>query len=793
MTEEQEKKKLRRKAENIIRETKGDISELTHEKALNLIHELQVHQVELEIQNEELKNAREDLAQARDRYRDLYDYAPVGYLSLNKHNIVKEANITVCQMLGLRREDLIKRRLSEILAPESQDDFYLCRRKAMDHESGQTCQLIMQRSNGSFFWAGMKLIRDSDGLRITINDISALKETEQQLRVKDYAVASALAGIGICDLNANIIYVNRSLCAIGGYDEKEVIGKRIYSFFADQQEAARVFKAVVESGSWKGELKARKKDGTIIDVQLMANRVNDEKGNPLCLMASIVDVSDRKHMEETLRQSEERARRKAEELQALMDLAPAAIWISDDPECRVITGNKTANHFYEASLGENVSAGPAGGGEQDLTRRFFKDGRELKPEELPMQIAAREGVEIRDFDMNVVAPSGRLITILGNAMPLFDLEGKVRGSMAVFMDITERKQAEEKLRETRDYLDNLINYANAPIAVWDPRLKITRFNHAFEVLTGYTAYEVIGEKLDLLFPGTSREASMKYFEEASDGKHWESVEIPILCKEGTIRVLLWNAATLFAADGKTPIATIAQGQDITERKQAEQMKDEFIGMVSHELKTPLTVIMGALATASDSRVTPEQARELLGEAVQHSQILANMVDNLLELSRHQSTRLVLRTQKTDISAIAKNVINQLKSKSPIHYLSMEITDSTPKVLVDPLRLERVLYNLVDNAIKYSPGGGDVKVFERQDGTHLIVGVSDQGRGISPEDQEKLFQRFERLGEAVNGSIQGTGLGLVVAKILVEAHGGKIWVESEKGKGATFFFTLPVAY
>jgi signal transduction histidine kinase len=108
-----------------------------------------------------------------------------------------------------------------------------------------------------------------------------------------------------------------------------------------------------------------------------------------------------------------------------------------------------------------------------------------------------------------------------------------------------------------------------------------------------------------------------------------------------------------------------------------------------------------------------------------------------------------------------------------------------------LRVERILYNLVDNAIKYSPNGGEVRIFARQDGDFLTMGVSDQGPGISRDDQARLFQSFERLGAIVSGSIQGTGLGLRVCRLLVEAHGGRIWVESEKGKGSTFFFTLPV--
>ena len=140
----------------------------------------------------------------------------------------------------------------------------------------------------------------------------------------------------------------------------------------------------------------------------------------------------------------------------------------------------------------------------------------------------------------------------------------------LFADITERKKAEEALRETRDYLENLLNYANAPIIVWDPAYRIRQFNHAFENLTERRAEEVIGKQLDILFPADSREESMNYIHKAVSGEHWEVVEIPILRMDGTVRTVLWNSATIYTADDKIAIATIAQGQDITERKQAEE-------------------------------------------------------------------------------------------------------------------------------------------------------------------------------------------------------------------------------
>jgi PAS domain S-box-containing protein len=369
-----------------------------------------------------------------------------------------------------------------------------------------------------------------------------------------------------------------------------------------------------------------------------------------------------------------------------------------------------------------------------------------------------------------------------------DESGKVVRSLGMVHDITERQRAEEALRETRDYLDNLFNYANAPIIVWSPEYKITRFNHAFERLTGRTSGEVLGGKLDILFPDDSRDESMRHIHEATSGERWEVVEIPIKHKNGTVRILLWNSANLYAQDEKSVIATIAQGQDITERKKSEQLKDEFIGLVSHELRTPMTVITGSLKTAASDGISPEDRKILLQNAIEGADSLSAILENLLELSRHQAGRLQLHTEAVSIPVIARSVIERLKPRAEDRTFRLDFPDSLPLVQADPMRVERILYNLLENAVKYSPEKSVIRVFARKEKKMVVTGVDDKGIGIAPEDQVRLFELFERLGSARS---PGLGLGLVVCKRLVEAQGGQIWVESTPGKGSTFYFTLPV--
>ncbi len=178
--------------------------------------------------------------------------------------------------------------------------------------------------------------------------------------------------------------------------------------------------------------------------------------------------------------------------------------------------------------------------------------------------------------------------------------GKMRQQLTELGTLeTERKKTEEELREARGYLENLINYANAPIIVWDKELRITRFNHAFEYLTGYTANEVTGQEMRMLFPEASRDESLSKIERTLSGEYWKSVEIPILCKDGNIKLAFWNSANIYARDGTTLLATIAQGMDISERKKAEEALKESEGKY-HTLYE--TIKDGIAGVSMDGRV-----------------------------------------------------------------------------------------------------------------------------------------------------------------------------------------------
>ena len=527
MTEEEEKKKLRRRAEKMVQKGEQDVSGLSHDDVLNLVHELEVHQVELEIQKEELEAAREDLARAHDRYRDLYDFAPVGYLSLSKHNIIREANITISRMLGIKREDLLKRRLTEFIDPKSQDEFYRCRREILGTGKSQKCELFIHRVKGGSLWAEIEGVPDSDGSRITITDISKRMKAEEELGMQASVLETIMANtdtqLVYFDRDFNFIRANKAYTESCGHTWDELEGRNHFSFFPNTENEA-IFRQVVDTGK--------------------------------------------------------------------------------------------AVIFHDKS-----------------------------------------------------------------------------------------------------------------------------FEYADQPQRGVT--------------------------------YWDWTLVPIKDRADEVTGLVLSLI------------------ETTDRKKMVQLKDEFIGMVSHELKTPLTVILGALHTATASGISDEDSHILVKEAIYGAESMAGIVENLLELSRSQADRLELQPQPTDLGQTTRDVIHKLVSKSAKHHINVHLPEELPAVLVDPVRVERVLFNLVENALKYSPDGGEITISAHRKDDNMVVCVRNQGPGISAKDQKKLFQSFEQLAIRNRDPMQGVGLGLKVCHTLVEAHGGRIWVESEPGKGASFCFTLPI--
>lgn len=261
--------------------------------------------------------------------------------------------------------------------------------------------------------------------------------------------------------------------------------------------------------------------------------------------------------------------------------------------------------------------------------------------------------------------------------------------------------------------------------------------------------------------------------------------------EEDIKLLKGVADQLAVAIENTRL--IQETAETTALRETNRMKDEFVSMVSHELRTPLASIKGYSRTllAADGAWDDTTRQEFIGIISDESDKLTDLVENLLEMSRIEAGRVPIATEPVLLSRFCRDVVDRVSKHHPEMEFKCEVEGSLPLVEADPRRVEQVLVNLLQNAAKYS-GGKLVRVEGSYDGGRdVTLCVSDDGVGVSPDHLPHLFDKFYRAGNDLAGSKSGTGLGLAIAQKLVDAQGGRIWVESKLGKGTTFHFTLPV--
>jgi PAS domain S-box-containing protein len=484
-----------------------------------------------------------------------------------------------------------------------------------------------------------------------------------------------------------------------------------------------------------------------------------------------------------LRHSEERYR-------ILAESTPEMVFVIDR-EDRIQYANSQAAAFLGAELDDMIGM--------------------PRLERFPPSITEKQTAGLRHvFDTGETAASERAVDVAGESIwlettlvPLRDETGWVMAVMGISRDITARKQAEHELKETQEYLENLLECASAPIIVWNSDLLITRYNRAFEVLTGRSAREMLGQPLHLVFPGENKALSTAILESTSMGNQMEAIEIPILRADGSIRIVLWNSAGLYAADGTTLLATIAQGQDISERIAAEKQLlkanqelarsnselERFAYVASHDLQEPLRMVTSYLqliVRRYRDRLDGD-ALEFINYAVDGAVRMKTLINDLLAYSR-VGTRAKEFT-RTDCALVLERVLTTLKVS--IEENQAQITfDNLPCVMADEGQIEQLLQNLIGNAIKFhGKGTPKIHVGLRQRDRSWIFSVRDNGIGIDPQFFDRIFIIFQRLHSRED--YQGTGIGLAISKRIVEKHGGEIWVESTPGQGSTFYFTLPV--
>jgi PAS domain S-box-containing protein len=438
----------------------------------------------------------------------------------------------------------------------------------------------------------------------------------------------------------------------------------------------------------------------------------------------------------------------------------------------------------------------------------------------------RSGERVDHFETTRIRKDGSRISISLTISPIRDSTGAITGISKIARDVTEHRQLlareesarAEALAERR--FRTLIEDAPDAILQVDSGGKILVANRTAARMFGYSSEELLGMGVDSLVPEAVRarhSVFRKNFAAAGVSRPMGlGLDLYARRKDGAEVPVEISLSPIQTADGVNVTAVI---RDVSERKLAEQqirsleqsylaelktrheeaerlnqLKSEFMASISHELRTPLHTIIGFAELLSEESAGPlnEKQRRFVGHIQTDSEHLLGLINDVLDLSRIEAGGLVVRTEVLPLQSAISEAVNAIRSQADGKQVALQ-EDAIPKidVLADPIRVRQILYNLLSNGVKFTNPGGEVTVSAESDGDFVRITVADTGRGIPEEECNRIFDKFYQVGYTSAGVRQGTGLGLTICKQLVEIQGGKIWVNSELGKGSRFRFTLPV--
>ncbi|NWJ47864.1 MAG: PAS domain S-box protein [Chloroflexi bacterium] len=370
--------------------------------------------------------------------------------------------------------------------------------------------------------------------------------------------------------------------------------------------------------------------------------------------------------------------------------------------------------------------------------------------------------------------------------------------------VTRNARLVKRLVEENQWLQTIFSYSPDGILIVNADCNIIGFNPAFSRLTGWSVDELRGHNCDealRLSPKGFGEhcrvlCPLKMGLMTASGPAQRHAEVVLITKDAEERAVELSYSVILSPRGDV-LGGVIGARDITARKEAEELQNTFLSVVSHELQTPIAIIKGYAGLYADetTEIKPAQVREKMKIIEEESERLSKLVDNLLYASRIQAGGIELERNPIDLERLIRRVAQKMKTVSNQHLIGTDLPEDLPAVLGDYDKIQEVLVNLVENAIKYSPHGGDIIISAEPTNTEVIIRVSDQGIGVPAADRERIFERFSRLDSRYVRERKGAGLGLYICKAIVEAHGGRIWVEAaESGNmgtlGSRFCFSLP---
>ncbi len=762
--------------------------------------------------------ARQELAQ---RYQLLSRHSHDIILFIRRDGRIAEANDAAVRAYGYQREELLSMNVGQLRAPLGTPAVVSWEIEA--ESESVLFEAVERRKDGSTFpveVASQGTVFGEERVLLSIaRDITERKRAEETLRdatqkLQALVQASPLA-INVVDRNGNIRMWNPACERIFGWSAEEALGQPNPTVPEERQEESRC----MVKDSFEGkvftnlEVQRRRKDGALIDVSLSTAPLFDAGHNLIASMGIVADITERKRVEKELADRGRLAalgadigdaltrgesirgalQRCAEAMVRDLDAALARIWTLSE-------GGDTLE--LQASAGMYTHIDGAHGRLPVDSSRMGAIARDRQPHliNLTAGVSAFSDPEWAKRE-EIVAFAGYPLTIedrLVGVMAMFARRPLTQSTLDALASVAdevslgiERKRAEKLIHQSEQKYKNIVELATDVIHTSDKNGNQVFMNDAGFRLLEARPEEVIGQPwLKWIHPDDWEATLARFRTIIEEGADVFGFENRYVSKSGKVINVLQNVKVRRNSEGSI-IGTQGIARDITDRKQAEQFREGYIHAVSHDLRNPLAAIQGLaqflLQRLEHAGQKGNEWRSAQGIVISAERMNA-IIQDMLDSARLEAGQLQIDKKPVDLQSFVSDLLERSPQLTEDRQVKSNIPAGLTPVMADPDRLERILMNLVTNALKYSPADAEVVIGAETTGVETMVSVTDRGTGIPPEDLPHIFDRFYRAGGTRKS--EGLGLGLYIVKMLVEAHGGTVRVESEMGKGSAFCFTLP---